>query len=164
MLRFIKNNIYALVHFCSWSGRDSRQTFCDIYKGFIVLALLGVFLCAWRNTLTVLYIREYLVISEAACWILTILFELFLVAAFVCATIRRWQDLDIRIPKNESVKELIQRPRFWQVLSTAEGSNDPNQYGPAPKDNPVPLLSEEDLRQSVTKELFVDVDGLEDIK
>lgn len=164
MIRFIKNNIYALTHFCVWSGRDSRQAFCDIYKGFILLALLGVFLCAWRNTITVLYIREYLVISEMACWVLTIFFELFLLLAFICAVIRRWQDLDIKIPKNESVAELIQRPRFWQVLSTAEGSHEKNQYGPAPKENPVPLISEEDLKESVSKQLFVDMSDLEDIK
>ena len=164
MLRFIKNNLYALTHFCVWSGRDSRQAFCDIYKGFILLALAGIFLCTWRNTLAVLYIREYLVISETACWILTILLECFLGLAFICASIRRWQDLDIKIPKNESLAALIQRPRFWQVLSTVEGSNDPNTYGPAPKENPVPLISEEDLKESVSKQLFVDISDLENIK
>ncbi len=164
MIRFIKNNLHALTHFCALSGRTSRQAFCDICKGFILLALSGVFLCAWRNTLAVLYVREFLVISEWACWILTILFELILVAAFVCATIRRWQDLDIRIPKNESVKQLVQRPRFWQVLSSVEGSNDANQYGPAPKDNPVPLISEEDLKEDVAKQLFVDISDFENIK
>jgi len=164
MFRFVKNNLYALTHFASWSGRDSRQCFCDIYKGFILLALLGVFLCAWRNTLAILYIREYLIVSEMACWILTILFELVLVLAFACATIRRWQDLDIGIPKNESVLSLIQRPLFWQVLNSVEGSNNTNQYGPAPLENPVPLLSDSDLRESVKKQLFVDVDGFEELK
>ena len=123
MMRFLKNNFYALVHFCIPSGRDSRQRFCDVYKGILVLALFGVFVGVWRNTLALLYIREYLVLSENAWWVMVVLFELFLLLAFICASVRRWQDLDIHIPANESVLALVSQPRFWQVLANAEGSN-----------------------------------------
>lgn len=164
MIRFIKNNIYALLHFCSPSGRDSRQTFCDIYKGSIILALAGVFVGVWRNTLALLYLRDWLVISDTACWILVVIFELVVLLSFVCATVRRWQDLDIRIPANESLSDLIRRPRFWAVLATAEGSTEKNQYGPAPADNPKSLLAEGELPQDVHKKLFVDMDGIEELK
>lgn len=165
MKRFIKNNLHGLSHFCSPSGRDSRQTFCDIYKGFLLLALFGIFACAWRNTLAMLYLRDILVISEPACWILCILFELFLLLAFAMATLRRWQDLDIRIPQGDSFGELIKRPRFWQILASEEGSCEPNQHGPAPADNPVPLISEKDFKEEVLKKLFVDSDNdIQEIK
>ncbi len=164
MLRFIKNNLHALLHFCSPSGRDSRQAFCDIYKGSILLALIGVFICMWRNTLAILYLREWLVLSDVACWIVVIVFELLIVLSFVCATIRRWQDLDIRMPHNESVRALIVRPRFWEVLATMEGSVEANHYGPAPKDNPTPLLDATDIREDVEKQLFVNLGGIEQIK
>lgn len=163
MLRFIRNVIHGLVNFGSPSGRDSRQTYCDIYRGLILLAVAGVFLCAWRNTLAVLYVREWLVISETACWVLVILFELWLFLAFASAVMRRWQDLDIRIPKDDSFKELIKRRRFYEVLAHEEGSQEHNQYGDAPKDNPAPLISEEDLKEAVRKKLFVDID-IEQIK
>ena len=158
MIRFANNLLYGLVHFCSPSGRDSRQTYCDIYRGLIVLALLGICVCVWRNTLAVMYVREWLVISEFACWILVIVFEICLFLAFCCAVMRRWQDLDIRIPKDDSFQELIKRRRFYEVLATEEGSRERNQYGDAPKDNPVPLISEEDLKEAVRKKLFVDID------
>ena len=164
MIHFIKNNVYALSHFCSPGGRDSRQTFCDVYKGCILLALLGIFVCTWRNTLAMLYLRDWLVISETACWVILAIYEVIILLTFVCATVRRWQDLDIRIPANESLRELLQRPRFWQVLATAEGSTHANQHGPAPKDNPEPLLSQEDLREDIKKQLFADVAGSEEIK
>lgn len=164
MIRFIKNNLFALFHFCSPSGRDSRQRFCDIYKGSILLALLGVFLCVWRNTIAVLYVRDWLVISESACWVLLAIFEVFILLSFICASVRRWQDLDIRIPANESLLDIVKQPRFWQVLASAEGSAEPNQHGPAPKENPVALVSKEDLKEEPTKHLFVDLDGLEEIK
>lgn len=164
MIRFIKNNLFALFHFCSPSGRDSRQRFCDIYKGTILLALLGIFLCVWRNTIAVLYVRDWLVISEAACWILLAIFEAFILLSFICASVRRWQDLDIRIPANESIWGMIKEPRFWQVLASAEGSAEPNQHGPAPKENPVPLISKEDLKEDSSKQLFVNLDELEELK
>ena len=44
------------------------------------------------------------------------------------------------------------------MLATEEGSRERNQYGDAPKDNPVPLISEEDLKEAVRKKLFVDID------
>lgn len=158
MARFINNVLYGLFHFYSPSGRDSRQTYCDIYRGFIVLALAGICLCVWRNTIAVMYVRDWLVISEQACWIIVILFELWLGVGFASAVMRRWQDLDIRIPKDDSFQELIQRRRFYEVLAHEEGSRERNQYGPAPKDNPVPLISEEDLKEAVRKKLFVDID------
>ena len=164
MKRFTKNVLYGLAHFCVPSGRDSRQTFCDIYKGFILLALLGVFLCAWRNTLAVMFVRDWLAISEFGCWVICIIFELFLLVAFASAVMRRWQDLDIRIPKDDSFQELIKRPRFWEVLASEEGSREKNQYGDAPADNPVPLISEEDLKEAVRKKLFVDVNEWEELK
>ena len=165
MMRFIKNNIHGLVYFWSPSGRDSRQTFCDIYKGFILLALFGIFACAWRNTLAMLYLRDIFVISEQACWILCIIYELFLLLAFATATLRRWQDLDIRIPKDDSFGELIKRARFWEVLMSEEGSDEPNEHGPAPADNPAPLISEADFKEEVRKKLFVDLDhDIEEIK
>lgn len=164
MIRFIKNNIYALLHFCSPSGRDSRQTFCDIYKGTILLALVGVFICVWRNTLALLYLRDWLVISDTAYWILLIIFELFVLLSFTCATVRRWQDLDIRVPADETLWGVIKQPRFWQVLASAEGSTEKNQYGPAPADNPKSLLSEEDVPKEIHKKLFTDIDGIEELK
>lgn len=164
MGHFVKNNIYALLHFCSPAGRDSRQMFCDIYKGSILLALAGVFICVWRNTIALLYVRDWLVISDTACWILLAIFEAIVCLSFVCATVRRWQDLDIRIPANESLRELIQRPRFWAVLASAEGSTEKNQYGPAPADNPKSLLAEGELPQDIHKKLFVDMDGIEELK
>ncbi len=164
MKRFTKNVLYGLAHFCVPSGRDSRQTFCDIYKGFILLALLGVFLCAWRNTLAVMFVRDWLAISEFGCWVICIIFELFLLVAFASAVMRRWQDLDIRIPKDDSFQELIKRPRFWEVLASEEGSREKNRYGDAPADNPVPLISEEDLKEAVRKKLFVDVNEWEELK
>lgn len=153
-----------MLHFGSLSGRDSCRTFRDVYKGCILLALLGVFLGAWRNTIAVLCIREWLVISDTACWVLVGIFELFVLLMFVSATVRRWQDLDIRIPLNESVWSLIQRARFWEVLANEEGSSEKNQYGPAPEDNPVPLLGPEDLKEQVKKKLFIDLDSVEEIK
>lgn len=165
MGHFIKSNFHALLYGFSSSGRDSRRTFCDICEGFILLALAGIFLCAWRNTLAILLIRDWLVISEEACWVLCFLFEAFLIVAFINAVIRRWQDLDIRIPKEESVRDLVQRARFWEVLTREEGSSEKNQYGPAPADNPAPLVNEEDLKAALRKKLFVDVDSdIEQIK
>lgn len=164
MIRFVKNNVYALLHFCSPAGRDSRQTFCDIYKGSILLTLLGVFVCVWRNTLALLYVRDWLVISETACWVLLAIFELVIILSFTCATVRRWQDLDIRIPANESLGKLIQRPRFWSVLATTEGSTEKNQYGPAPSDNPKSILTDEDIPANIRKKLFADLDGVEELK
>ncbi len=165
MTRFIKNTLHGLLYFWSPGGRDSRQTFCDIYKGFLLLALFGIFACAWRNTLAMLYLRDIFVISEQACWVLCILFELFLLCAFATATLRRWQDLDIRIPRDDSLGELIKRARFWEVLASEEGSAEPNQYGPAPTDNPIPLISEADLKEEVRKKLFVDLEhDIEEIK
>ena len=164
MGHFIYNNLYALSHFLSPAGRDSRQRFCDVYKGFLVLALLGVFLCVWRNTIAVLYVREWLVISEMACWILVGLFELFLLLGFVCATVRRWQDLDIRIPAGVSCRNLIQNSNFWQILATEEGSNQDNQYGPAPKENPVPLISDQDIKEDVVKKILTDNIDFEELK
>lgn len=165
MTRFIKNNIYALLHFCSPSGRDSRQTFCDVYKGSIVLALAGVFICVWRNTIAMLFVRDWLVISELAYWVILVVFELIILLSFTCATIRRWQDLDIRIPNGESLSALISRPHFWAVLASAEGSTETNQYGPAPADNPKCLLEEGDVpAQEVHKQLFAGIDGVEELK
>ena len=164
MTRFLKNNLHGLINFWNPDGRDSRQTFCDIYKGFLLLALFGIFACVWRNTLVGLYLRDVFVISELTCWILCILFEILLICAFACATLRRWKDLDIRIPKDDSFEELIKRARFWEVLATEEGSREKNQYGDAPEDNPVPLVSEEDMRKEVRKKLFVDMDGVEELK
>ncbi len=164
MKRFTKNVLYGLSHFCSPGGRDSRQTFCDIYKGFILLALFGIFACVWRNTLAVMFVRDWLAITEFGCWTVCGVFELLLLLAFTCAVIRRWQDLDIRIPKEESIRQLIQRPRFWEVLATEEGSNQKNQYGEAPADNPAPLISEQDLKKAIRKKLFVHVDSFEEIK
>ena len=93
------------------------------------------------------------------------MFELFLLLAFTTATLRRWQDLDIRIPKDDSFGELIKRARFWQVLMSEEGSAEPNQHGPAPTDNPVPLINDKDFKEEVRKKLFVDLDqGIEEIK
>ena len=163
-MRFIKNVVHGLTHFGTPSGRDSRQTFCDIYKGFILLALFGIFTCACRNTIAVMFVREWFVISELGCWVICILFELVLLIAFSCAVLRRWQDLDIRIPKDDSFQELIKRPRFWQVLASEEGSTEANQYGEAPADNPVPLISEEDIKRQVRKKLFLDVDEWEELK
>ena len=160
MKRFTKNVLHGLSHFCIPSGRDSRQTFCDIYKGFILLALFFIFVCVWRNTLAVVFVRDWLAITEFGCWVICIICELFLLLAFACAVLRRWQDLDIRIPKDDSFQELIKRPRFWQVLASEEGSPEKNQYGQAPADNPVPLIGEEDLKEAVRKKLFVDVDEL----
>ena len=159
MKRFIKNTLHGLLHFGSLGGRDSRQTFCDICKGFLLLALFGIFACAWRNTLAALYLRDLLVISEEGCWVICILFELFLLCAFATAALRRWQDLDIRIPPNDSLGRLITRARFWQVLTTEEGSTEPNQHGPAPADNPVPLINEQDLKEDILQKLFVDLDS-----
>lgn len=164
MIHFIKNNLHALIHFGSPSGRDSRQAFCDIYKGSILLALLGVFVCMWRNTITLLYVRNLLILSESACWMLLGVFELIILLSFICATMRRWQDLDIRIPQHESLRELVARPRFWQVLTTVEGSTQTNQHGPAPKENPKPLLDSTDLQEIVKKKLFTDDDGFEELK
>lgn len=166
MIHFIKNNIYALCHFCSPDGRDSRRTFCDVYKGSILLALVGVFMGVWRNTIAVLYLRDWLVISETACWVLVAIFELLILLSFICATVRRWQDLDIRIPPHESVYGLIQRPRFWSVLSTVEGSTEENRYGPAPADNPKSLISDSELAtaEELQKELFVNLEGVGKIK
>ena len=164
MKRFTKNVLHGLSHFCIPSGRDSRQTFCDIYKGFILLALFGIFFCAWRNTIAVMFVRDWLAITEFGCWVMCIIFELFLLLAFVCAVLRRWQDLDIRIPREESFKDLIKRPRFWEVLATEEGSRERNQHGPAPDDNPVPLISEADLKEAVRKKLFVGIDEWEELK
>ena len=164
MMHFIKNNLHALLHFCSPAGRDSRQAFCDIYKGSILLALFGIFICVWRNTIAMLYVREWLIISETACWVLLILFELIVLLSFICASVRRWQDLDIRIPAEESLYDLIKRPRFWEVLATEEGSNEKNKYGEAPAENPVPVIGEEDFKRDVHKKLFVDLDGFEEIK
>ena len=164
MGHFICNNLYALSHFLSPAGRDSRQRFCDVYKGFLVLALLGIFLCVWRNTIAVLYLREWLVISEIACWVLVGLFELCLLIGFTCATVRRWQDLDIRIPAEVSCRELIQKSRFWHILSTEEGSNQSNQYGPAPKENPAPLISDKDIKEDVVKKILTDGIDFEELK
>ncbi len=164
MSRFIHNVLHGLAYSFSPSGRDSRQTYCDIYRGFIVLALAGICFCVWRNTLAVLYVRRWLVISEGACWILALLFEFWLLIAYASAVMRRWQDLDIRIPKEDSFKELIKRRRFYEVLATEEGSREKNQYGDAPEDNPVPLISEEDLKEAIRKKLFVDIDDYEEIK
>lgn len=158
MTRFIKNVLYGLVHFYSPAGRDSRQTYCDIYRGLIVLGLAGICFCVWRNTLAVMFVRQWLVISEGACWALTILFELWLLVAYAAAAVRRWQDLDIRIPPEESVRSLITRSRFYEVLAHEEGSRERNQYGEAPKENPVPLVSEKDLKEAVRKKLFADTD------
>ena len=163
MLRFVNNVLYGLLHFYSPSGRDSRQTYCDIYRGFILLALAGICFCVWRNALAVVFVREWLAISESACWVLTILFEMWLLIAFAAAVMRRWQDLDIRIPKGDSFGELIKRPRFYEVLAHEEGSNEKNRYGEAPKDNPAPLVSEEDLKEVVRKKLFVEID-VEELK
>lgn len=165
MIHFIKNNIYALFHFLSPSGRDSRQTFCDVYKGSILLVFVGIFVAVWRNTLSVLYLREWLALSETAWWIMLAIFEVVVLLSFICATVRRWQDLDIRMPANESVRELIQRARFWKVLSTVEGSTETNKHGPAPADNPKSLLTEGELPQEeLQKQLFVDLGGIEEIK
>lgn len=164
MKRFTKNVLHGLSHFCIPSGRDSRQTFCDIYKGFILLALFGVFVCVWRNTLAVMFVRDWLAISELGCWIMCGIFELFLLVAFTCAVMRRWQDLDIRIPKDDSFGELIQRPRFWKVLAREEGSSEKNQYGEAPADNPVPLVDEKDLKEALRKKLFIGLDEWEELK
>ena len=164
MKRFIKNVLHGLSHFCTSNGRDSRQTFCDIYKGFILLALFFIFVCVWRNTLAVMFVRDWLAISEFACWVICGIFELFLLLAFACAVIRRWQDLDIRIPKDNSFGELIKRPRFWEVLASEEGSREKNQYGEAPADNPVPLVSEKDIKEAVRRKLFVGMDDWEELK
>ncbi len=158
MKRFVCNVVYGLLHFWTTSGRDSRQTYCDIYRGFIVLALAGICFCMWRNTLAVMFVRQWLVISEGACWVITALFEIWLLAAYAAAVMRRWQDLDIQIPKGDSFKDLIQRPRFYEVLAHEEGSCEKNKFGPAPKDNPVPLISEDDLKKVISKKLFVDLD------
>ncbi len=165
MKRFIKNNLYGLSRFHSSSGRDSRQTFCDITKGFIFLAVVAFLLCFLRNTPFLKGILDFFVLSGFACVVLCILFELFLLVSFACAATRRWQDLDIRIPQEEDVRELICRRRFWEVLLQEEGSRETNQYGPAPKDNPVSLVSEEDMREVVRKKLFVEfTKDVEDLK
>lgn len=163
MIHFIKNNIYALFHFCSPSGRDSRQTFCDVYKGSLLLALLGVFIGVWRNTISMLYVREWLVLSETACWVLLAIFELVVLLSFISATVRRWQDLDIRIPPHESVRELVMRSRFWVILATIEGSSEENHYGPAPADTPKCLITEGELStaEELQKQLFVDLAEIE---
>ena len=158
MLRFIKNVLYGLLHFGSFSGRDSRQTYCDIYRGFIVLALAGICFCMWRNTLAVMYVREWLVISEKACWVVTILFELWLLMGFCAAVVRRWQDLDINIPQGDSFSELIKRPRFYEVLANEEGSRERNKHGDAPDDNPTPVICEDDFKKLLSNQLFVDTD------
>lgn len=165
MIKFIKNNLYALFHCLSPAGRDSRRTFCDVYKGHFLLALLGVFVCVWRNTIALLYVRDWLALSEAACWTLLAIFEGIVLLSFICASVRRWQDLDIRIPANESVRELIQKPRFWAVLANTEGSTEPNQHGPAPADNPAALITDAEMpKDEVHKQLFVDLDGIEELK
>lgn len=164
MKRFTKNVLYGLFHFYSPEGRDSRQTFCDICKGFFLLALFGMFLSTWRNTLAVMSVLDFLAITPYGCWVLCIIFELMLLAGFACATIRRWQDLGIQIPKNDSVTALIQRPRFWEVLLSEEGSREKNEHGEAPEDNPIPLISEHDLKNAIRKKLFSDVDDWQELK
>ena len=101
MIHFIKNNIYALFHFLSPSGRDSRQTFCDVYKGSILLAFLGVFVAVWRNTLSVLYLREWLALSETAWWMMLAIFEVGVILSFICATVGGWNDVYILNPASE---------------------------------------------------------------
>ena len=156
MIQFIKNVLYGLFHFYSPFGRDSRQTFCDIVKGFVLLSLFGIFVCTWRSTLAAMSILDWFALNEQSCWLLCILFELVLLSGFVCSTVRRWQDLGIRIPKNDSLWELIHRARFWEVLSSEEGSREKNEYGDAPEENPVPLVNEYDLKNAITRRLFCD--------
>ena len=154
MLRFIKNVLYGLLFFCVLRGRDSRQTFCDIFKGFLLLALLGVVACFLRNSLAIMSVRNFFAINDLGCWVLCIFFEMFLLTGFACATVRRWQDLGIDIPKDDSVMDLIQRPVFWEILSGEDGSREKNQHGEAPEDNPIPLISEQDLKNAIRKKLF----------
>ncbi len=103
-------------------------------------------------------------LSEPACWIVAGMWIVWLFAAYCCAVLRRWQDLDIRIPKGESFRNLLTRPRFYEVLSQEEGSCEANQYGPAPKENPPALINEEDLKATIRKKLFVDLFDAEKIK
>ena len=165
MIRFVKNVGYGLFHFCVLSGRDSRQTFCDIYKGLLLLAFLGVFVALWRNTLAILYLRDFFAISDTAYWILLALFEVFLLVAFLSAVVRRWQDLDIRIPKDQSVMDLISHPRFWQVLVHEEGSLQRNLHGESPKDTPVPIISDRDLPDMARPvEKSIELQDVEELK
>ena len=164
MKRFIKNVLYGLLHFCSSSGRDSRQTYCDIYRGFLLLVVLGTVCMLWADGPVRKFVQEWLLLSNMACWCIFIVFLGVLLLAYVNAVLRRWQDLDIRIPKGDSFDELIKRARFYEVLAQEEGSHEKNQYGPAPKENPLPLISEEDMRKLVRKRLFADLDGIENIK
>ena len=111
-----------------------------------------------------LYVRDWLVISEAACWVLLGLYELVLCLGFICATVRRWQDLDIRIPQGNSWTDIVKKTRFWEILATEEGSNQPNQYGPAPEENPAPLVSAGEVKEDVVKQIFSDGIDFEELK
>lgn len=156
--------MYGITHCLTTDGRDSRCTYRDIYRGFFVLALAGVCICLWRNKLAVMFVRDWLAISDTACWVLCGLFELVLILAFACAAARRWHDLDIKIPSGESISSLVMNPRFWQVLAQEEGGQEKNQYGPAPAENPAPLLDAGEVQESVRRKLFAEVDGIDEIK
>ena len=164
MFRFIKNNLYGITHCLSTDGRDSRRTYCDIRSGLMMLVLAGVCFCIWRNALGVMFLREFLAISDTACWVLCGMFGLWLIVTFACAAARRWHDLDIKIPRGESVWSLIPRLRFWQVLSHEEGGQEKNQYGPAPADNPAPLVDSKDVQEAIRSKLFAELDDIEEIK
>ena len=164
MKHFIKNFLYGLFHALSTNGRDSRQAYCDIFRGTILFIVLTVILISWRTGPVYIFLQEWLMLSEPMCWVVSILWILWLFAAYCCAVMRRWQDLDIRIPKGESFSNLLTRYRFYEVLATEEGACEPNQYGPAPKENPPSLINEEDLKEAVRKKLFVDLFDAEKIK
>ena len=164
MLRFCRNLLHALLYSFSTDGRTSRQAFCDVSKGIGFLAVAAFLICVWRNTVAVMYVRDWLIISEVACWCLLILFEGFLISAMLTTAIRRWQDLDIIMPKDQTMVDLFKKGRFWEIISTTDGSNETNRFGPAPKENPVPPISEADMKESIRKQLFVDIHGIEEIK
>ncbi len=164
MLHMTKNVCYGLCHCVSSNGRDSRRTYCDIAKGVSILIIFsGIFMC-WKEGPVWRFLTQWLLLSNTLCWILFAVWMILLVLTYVCSVMRRWQDLDIRIPKGESFANLLKRPRFYEVLATEEGSHEANHYGPAPAENPLPLISEKDLREAICKKLFVDLYDAEQIK
>lgn len=164
MKRFSKNLLYGFFHAFSTNGRDSRQTYCDISKALLVLGLISLVLMLWSTGPVYTLLKEWLLLSQTVCRILLGVWLLFLGVTLMCAIMRRWQDLDIRIPPGDSFFNLLMRPRFYEVLSTEEGSRETNKYGPAPKDNPIPIIDEADFKKAIRKKLFVDLYEEEIIK
>ncbi len=162
MMRFIKNTCYGFLHFAAPGGRDSRQTFCDICRACTLLALADLMCWLWRDTVLIADLLDWLVISPKTGGILCLFFALYLFLVFMSAVMRRWQDLDIRLPKGETFRQLLHRSKFWEILVSAEGSREPNQFGDAPADTPPSLLSEKDMKEAIRKELFLD--DIEELK